>query len=79
MVVVGGDCVSEDEVDDDVGGDVDGDPGYSVLAWELGGDFAEIFGARYDLQVGIGLSADIVTTTFCTNTSDGVAVSMHRR
>ena len=39
----------EDEVDDDVGGYVDGDPGYSVLAWERGGDLAEIFGACYDL------------------------------
>lgn len=49
MVVVGGDCVSEDEVDDDVGGGVDWDPGYCVLARESRGDFAEVFGACYDL------------------------------
>lgn len=41
----------EDEVDDDVGGYVDGDPGYGVLAWESGGDLAEILGACYDLCV----------------------------
>ena len=39
----------EDEVDDDVGGYVDGDPGYGVLAWERGGDLAEVLGACYDL------------------------------
>ena len=41
----------EDEVKDDVGGYVDGDPGYGVLARERGGDLAEIFGACYDLCV----------------------------
>ena len=39
----------EDEVDDDVGGYVDGDPGYGVLARECGRDLAEILGACYDL------------------------------
>ena len=41
----------EDEIEDDVGGCVDGDPGYGVLAWERGGDLAEISGACYDLCV----------------------------
>ena len=39
----------EDEIDDNVGGYVDRDPGYGVLARERGGDLAEIFGACYDL------------------------------
>ena len=39
----------EGEVDDNVGGYVDGDPGYGVLARERGGDLAEILGACYDL------------------------------
>lgn len=42
-------CVGEDEVDDDVGGDVDGDPGYRVLTREFRGDLAEIYGACYGL------------------------------
>ena len=39
----------EDEVDDDVGGYVHGDPGYGVLARDRGGNLAEILGACYDL------------------------------
>lgn len=42
-------CGGENEVDDDVGGDVDRDPRYGVLSWELCRDFAEIFGTGYDL------------------------------
>ena len=43
-------CVSENEVDDDASSDIDRNPGYRVLTWESGGDFAEVFGACYDLQ-----------------------------
>lgn len=50
-------CGGENEVDDDVGGDVDWGPGYRVLTWQLRGDFAEILGARYDLQVEDPVSA----------------------
>ena len=43
-------CVSENEVDDDASSDVDRDPRYCVHSWKSGGDFAEVFGACYDLQ-----------------------------
>ena len=41
--------VSKDEVDDDIGRYIDGDPGDRVLARKLRGDLAEIFGAGYSL------------------------------
>ena len=44
-------CVGENKVNDDVGCDVDWDPGYCVLTWQLCGDLAKILGACYDLQV----------------------------
>ena len=49
-------CVGEDEVDDYAGGYVDWDPGYTVHAREFGGDFAEVFGACYDLRIGLDVS-----------------------
>ena len=41
--------VGEEEIEEDLGEDVDGDPVYGVLACEVSGDFAEVFGTCDDL------------------------------
>ena len=46
----GGGEVGEQEVEKDLGEDVDGNPVYCVLAGEILGDLAEVFGTSYDLQ-----------------------------
>ena len=41
--------VGEEELDEDGGGGVDGDPGDVVLAGEGGGDFSQVLGAGDEL------------------------------
>ncbi len=43
--------VREEKVDDNLSGNVDGDPGNGVLAGEARRNFAEVLGACYELEM----------------------------